>query len=321
MFFQGLRGIFEPKKNNKKGSPLSRKFLVFSILFLAAFLLLAAWPGLASGQAYYFLRLGRLVTAFLTGSGLALTAYFFQSLTRNPLTSEYTLGVSAASAFFAGLGLVAGFSPAFSGVLGGVGFSFLLFFAAAKRLKSSSLILLGIAFNIFFSSGLIFLNHLTAFKVSQSLSRYVFGGFSFYQIHEILALSLAFVFLAGALFFYAPRLVLISVSEVYEEILGKTFRRPLMVLVLLSGVFISLASAYAGPVPFFALLWANLGRKIFKGNPFKTLFFCATGGGAALAGLDTVSRLLSPVEEIPLGISVALLGLPFLFVLLLKEKP
>lgn len=292
-----------------------------SLLFLVGALFLLAYPGIVMETPFYFLRLSRVFMAFLIGSGLSLTAWFFQSITRNPLTSEYTLGVSAAATFFAGLGFLLGFSSLTWGVMGGVGFSFFLFFVLFKKLSSNALILLGIAFNIFFSSGLMFFNYLTSFKISQNLSRWIFGGFSFYQPHELFLVFMVFLLLIVALFYFAPKIILISVSEIYEEILHKNFKKAFMVLVFLSGVFISLASAYAGPIPFFALLWAHLGRKIFKGNPFKTLIFCGAGGGFILALLDSLSRMINPIEEIPVGISVALFSLPFLFFILLKEKP
>jgi len=293
---------------------------ILFLLFLIGILFLLAYPGIVMQKEIYFLRLSRVTMAFLIGSGLSLTTWFFQSITRNPLTSEYTLGVSAAATFFAGLGFLLGFSSLTWGVMGGVGFSFFLFFVLFKKFSSGSLILLGIAFNIFFSSGLMFFNYLTSFKISQNLSRWIFGGFSFYQPQEILVVFLIFLLLILALFYFAPKIVLLSVSEIYEEFLYKSFKKAFMILVFLSGIFISLASAYAGPIPFFALLWAHLGRKIFKGNPFKTLVFCGGGGGLVLAFLDSASRIINPIEEIPVGLSVALFSLPFLFFVLLKEK-
>lgn len=258
--------------------------------------------------------------AFFTGAGICLTAYLLQNLTRNPLTSEYTLGISAGASFFASLGLILSLSPILFSLMGGVGITFLLFFALKGKIKGTSLILLGIVLNIAFSSGISFINFLTAFKSSQSLSRWIFGGFSFYRWEE--------VFIVGALAILTlilcirenPRLTLISISETYEEILGKAFKKKILLLLILSGSFISVSTTFAGPIPFYALLVANFIRQSLGGNPLGGIMVSFTAGGFILAALDTLSRLISPIEEIPLGVITGLAGIPFMTLLLWKER-
>jgi iron complex transport system permease protein len=82
-------------------------------------------------------------------------------------------------------------------------------------------------------------------------------------------------------------------------------------------VLISVITTYAGPIPFYALLAANLIRSIFRGNPQKSILYGFFGGGTVLALLDHISRLVSPVEVVPLGVITGIAGIPFLFFLLL----
>ena len=287
--------------------------------FFLPFILL--YPLIGLDSSFYLLRLSRVLTAFFVGGGLCLLTLNLQNITRNPLASEYTLGISAGASFTASLGLILGFSPAFFGMLGGIGSTLLLFFFLRKKLKSSSLILFGILLNVFFSSGIYFLNYLTSFKVSQSLSRWVFGGFSFYSFQEVVLISFsAFVLLVFSLREH-PKIALLGIAEIYEEILGRAFRKKLFLLFLLIGFFITLSITLSGPLPFFALLFANFFRLATKGNPVKHILFSFFGGGFFLTTLDTFGRWINPLEEIPIGIITGILGLPFMAFLIFKEKP
>jgi iron complex transport system permease protein len=318
-YFAQQSFLDNPDKNSNRVRFLKKMRNVFILGFLlSGVLLLVFLPEVKSAaHNFYYLRLTRTIMAFLTGAGLTLATYTLQSLTRNPLTSEYTLGISAAASFFASLGFLIKVSPVLFSLAGGILITLFLFLMVRKKLRGSSLILLGIALNIFFASGISFLNYLTSFKVSQSLSRWIFGGLSFYEWHEV-GITAAVVFL---LFFLIrsqnPKITLISISEIYEEILGRKFKNKYLLILILCGVLISVITTYAGPIPFYALLAANLIRSIFRGNPQKSILYGFFGGGTVLALLDHISRLVSPVEVVPLGVITGIAGIPFLFFLLL----
>ncbi|MGM0501952.1 MAG: FecCD family ABC transporter permease, partial [Bacillota bacterium] len=52
------------------------------------------------------IRLPRVITALIAGSGLALAGAVMQSILRNPLGSPYTLGISHAAAFGAAFSII-----------------------------------------------------------------------------------------------------------------------------------------------------------------------------------------------------------------------
>lgn len=294
-----------------------------SWFFIASILLVLAFGTLFLNgykTEFFLFRLSRVLMVFFSGAGLCLCAYLFQSLSRNPLSSEYTLGITAASSFLAGVGLLLKFSPVIFSVVGGVSATFLLFLFSSKKNKGDALILAGIALNIVFAAGLSFLNYLSSFKISLSLSRWIFGGFSYYSFNEVFVVAILALGLFITLLFSAPKLLLISISSEYEEILGKKFKLQYLLLLGFSGFFISFVTAFAGPVPFFALLMANLLRFLFKGEPLSTLFSCFFAGGSFLVFLDFTSRSILSSEELPIGILTGILGLPLLFFLLFSKK-
>ncbi|PKL14899.1 MAG: hypothetical protein CVV50_01970, partial [Spirochaetae bacterium HGW-Spirochaetae-6] len=200
------------------------------------------------------------------------------------------------------------------------GVTFLLFVLLRKKLSGTLLILLGIILNIFFAAGITFLNYLTSFKVSQALERWIFGGLSFYTFEEVALVGVFALAVFGYGMALLPRLTLVSISEIYETLLGRRFRIQAQGLLLLIGVFISLVTTYTGPIPFLGLLLANFIRFSLKGKPITSFILSFLAGGCLLAWLDTLLRLLWPLEEMPLGIVIGILGLPFLIVLLFQQR-
>lgn len=303
----------------KKGKISGLVFLW--LMAIALVLCLTSFIGLSGWDASLFpLRLSRGLMAFLTGAGLCLVTYVLQNFTRNPLTSEYTLGISAASSFFASLGFILGASPIAFSLFGGVGVTFLLFSVARKRVRGNALVLLGIALNIVFASGISFFNYLTGFKSSQSLSRWIFGGFSFFVWEEVAVMGFLVLVMLVLFLWKHPQITLISISESYEEILGKRFQKYYFIILFMAGFFISISTTLSGPIPFFALLMVSFLRHILRGHPVKTIWLNFTLGGLFLLLLDFGARQLRPVEEIPLGVLTGLLGVPFLLILFFQKR-
>ena len=74
--------------------------------------LLGSHPGSMEAQVIFTIRLPRLVAACVAGWALAVAGLVFQALLRNPLASEYTLGVSSGAALGAvGAALIHATSP------------------------------------------------------------------------------------------------------------------------------------------------------------------------------------------------------------------
>jgi len=272
----------------------------------------------ASSLLIYKLRLTRVIFVFLVGSGISIISFILQSLTRTPLASEYTLGISSGVAFFASIAYILDLNPLFFSIIGGISITTLLVIFIRKRLGSNSFVLIGISLSIFFGSGISFINYITSFKSSQVLSRWIFGSFSFYSWCEIITLIIMYIFLIISFYFYLPKIILISISPVYEEILGKNFKTQITFMVFIIGIFISFLSTFVGPVPFFGLVVSNIIRIIFKSNMIYT-FFSLIASGSVLVLLDFISKNLLIFEELPIGILTGIVCLPLVLVSIKKS--
>ena len=129
---------------NAAGSRAKRQvaiFIVLAVLGVVAVLLSLSWSsvGIPVGQVLTILvggeadrgtwetivmdiRLPRVLTAILVGTGLGLAGLQMQTVFRNPLASPFTLGVSSGASL--GVALVILVSPTSAEVFSGVGSSF-----------------------------------------------------------------------------------------------------------------------------------------------------------------------------------------------------
>lgn len=79
--------------------------------FLQVFKAVSAWAGgrlgegedAAADKIIVLMRLPRIVIAVVAGTGLSVSGAAMQAVTRNPLVSPFTMGISSASAFGASL--------------------------------------------------------------------------------------------------------------------------------------------------------------------------------------------------------------------------
>lgn len=118
---------------------------------------------------FWRIRVPRVLTAFLAGSGLALGGMAFQALFRNPLATPFTLGVSGGAAFGAALYMRLGIAFTFLGIPGGNWAAFagaalviaLVYGLTRARggFTTPTLLLAGVALSFFLSSMILALQY------------------------------------------------------------------------------------------------------------------------------------------------------------------
>src|SRR5947209_16586861 len=103
-------------------------------------------------QVIFTIRLPRLAAACIAGWALAISGLVFQSLLRNPLASEYTLGVSSGAALGAVIAallhLPSPLATPLAAFLGAVATILIVLFLARARLafETNAAIMIGVIF-------------------------------------------------------------------------------------------------------------------------------------------------------------------------------
>jgi iron complex transport system permease protein len=264
------------------------------------------------------LRLGRVLSAFVTGATLALAGVMMQALLRNPLADPYVLGVSGGAAvgalasmlFFTAVWMidVAAFAGAISVAL-------LLFLLAHRDLRNGVvdgnapfLLLTG----VIVASGCGALVTLMLSIAPDNRLR----GMVFWLIGDLSGTQLRWMpwmVLAGALIFSTRAARAINVVALHAETAATLGIR---VAALRQGLFVSAALltatavSNAGSIGFVGLIVPHACR-FALGPDHRLLLPAATiVGGTFLVLADTLARTIVAPQQLPVGVITALIGVP-----------
>src|SRR5688572_26269993 len=147
----------------------------------------ALTPGSLDHDAFWQVRVPRVLSAAVVGAALGASGCVFQAVLRNPLAEPYTLGVSSGAALAAVIAIRLGFDSALAGT--GVGVAALagsaLTVAAVwqlgrvgSALPPATLLLGGITVSMFCASASMLVQHTADFVGINRMLRWMMGGFS-----------------------------------------------------------------------------------------------------------------------------------------------
>ncbi|MEL7140405.1 MAG: iron chelate uptake ABC transporter family permease subunit, partial [Pseudomonadota bacterium] len=93
-----------------------------------------------------------------------------------------------------------------------------------------------------------------------------------------------------------------------------------LAVVLGTAASVGAATAVAGAIGFVGLVVPHLLRPLVGGRPSRLLLASALGGAAMLLAADIAVRLVTPGQELKLGVLTALVGAPFFLWLILSRR-
>ncbi|NLU78430.1 iron ABC transporter permease [Micromonospora sp. HNM0581] len=272
-------------------------------------------------------RLPRVLLGMLVGAGLAACGVALQAMVRNVLADPYLLGINsgassgAAAAILFGAGATFGqYALSSSAFLGALSASLLVFLIARSggRVTSVRLLLSGVAVGYVLyatTSFLIFASG--SAEGARSVMFWLLGSLGLARWNALLLVAAVAL---GSMITYLTvvgrRLDVLAIGDETAHTLGVSpgrFRLRLLVLVSLGvGVLVSAA----GSIGFVGLVVPHLARRIVGAPHVRVVPVAALLGAILLVWADVLARMLLSPQEIPIGIVTALLGAPFLLVLI-----
>ena len=287
-------------------------------------------PDSLQNSIFFELRLPRVVFAFFAGSILALSGLLFQTLFRNALMTPYTLGISSGAVLGAGVAIKLGlgslaFGIAAISIFGFLGamLTILLLIYLAKFLKNShyeSILLLGIALSLFYTSALMVLFYLGSAMQNDILLRFTMGSLSVIGwLHPITITAIGFI-LFLTIYLYRYELQLLSISDESATLRGVNTKRVTLVLLIVSSFAIGTLVSISGPIGFVGLIVPHIVAKLHPVTVNKRILKTALFGGFFLVFCDTLTRALQTQSELPIGIVTALIGGPFFIYLIISKN-
>ncbi len=311
--------------------PVDPATVVSVLAGLPAALLDGGWSQLSAGlgidAAVVQSRIPRTLTAVLAGAGLAVAGAGMQGVSRNPLGDPGLLGLTAGASCAVVLGIgwlgvvatwqLTALALAGSGVAAALVFGSSLLGGGSPT--PAGLVLSGAAVNAGF----------TALTTSVVLSLpAVLDRFRFWSIGSVARAESTDLTAVAPLVLLGVLLVLGGSSGLNAMALGDELAHGLgvdlglqRVLVFVGVVLLAgSATALAGPIVFVGLLVPHAVRRLLGGDYRWIVLFSAVLGPVLLLLADVLGRVLTPPQEIHVGVTTVVLGVPVLLVLLRRGR-
>lgn len=273
------------------------------------------------GSIVWYMRLPRVLIAYVVGGALAVSGTVMQSVLKNPLASSYTLGVSSGASLGAALIIITGYiAPIVGGfTLPAVGLIFGLLtvyisigFSARmdKNLENNTIILVGMIFSLFINGCLTLLISLNKESVSR-LTFWQMGSFSSQKWSNLWILLPIVTIGVLILEKYSRELDIMTFGEEQALTIGVETQRVKWVLLGVSAAITGSAISFVGVIGFIDLIAPHVVRKIFGPSHKIAIPMSFIFGGSFMVICDLAARTIASPSELPVGAITALIGAPF----------
>ncbi len=267
---------------------------------------------------FWQLRFPRTIAAFVCGGLLALAGSLMQLLLQNPLADPYALGISSGAALITLLLMLAGVSDMW--LSGGAWLGSLLtivlilFVTRKQQFHPHTLLLAGIALACGFSACISCILLLSPAANLHSMLFWLTGDLNAVRFPWFALIVLAGGFIICLIL--APGLNLLGRDEKEAKALGLPAATYRLVLYLLTSLFTASAVTLAGCIGFVGLIVPHITRRLTGFDHRIMLPVALLLGGSLLTLADTLARSLFAPQELPVGMMMALIGVPvFIWIL------
>lgn len=282
-----------------------------------------------SNLALFSFRLPRLCLAVLVGIGMGVSGVVMQNLLHNDLASPGTLGVSDGSGLFVTL-YVALLKTSNSNplllpilaLLGGLLSSVLIFLLSYRRKKSVSptrMIMTGVAMSSAYGAIGTFLMYILDQNQIEFLQRWQSGELWGTDWSYISVFSVWLVLFVGVIYSRSRSLNAIGLGYDVARGLGVGVTKEFLLLAFSAVALSSASVAFGGNFFFLGLIAPHIAKRLV-GEDSRVLFPASGILGAILILLsDMVVMGIDVFANIPTGIVVSILSVPYFVYLLLRK--
>lgn len=282
-------------------------------------------------------RLPQTLTALLAGAALSVSGLQMQTLFRNALAGPSVLGISSGASL--GVAIIIlfmegalGISLHQMGMLGNIGVSLAAFLGsmsvlviimlAAKRVNSNTvLLIIGVMLGY---AGASIVGVLKFYANQADLKTYVIwglGSFANISVAQLpfFLISIVVLLLASLLLIKPMNLYLLG--EKYAQNLGVNIKQTRFLLITLSGLLVSITTAFTGPIAFLGLAIPHVTRNFYCTSDHKKLLPLTILIGAIVALLcNLIARMPGFDGALPINTITSIIGAPVVIWVILKQR-
>jgi len=312
----------------------SKEIILLLLLVLFAVILLGVFKGavnipfsellLKDNQPILYLRISRIFIAVVAGSGLAVSGIVLQAILRNSLAEPYLLGTSSGAGLGAVVAIAIGISRLYLPIVAFTGavLSVILVYSLARennKIPEQSLILSGVIVSIALSAIIVFLISMSGNEALHGITWWLWGSLQVSDLKLLLTVSLVVFLGIAGIYVFSQDLNAISIGEEEAIHLGIEVESVKKILILITSLITASLVCLCGIIGFVGLMIPHMMRLVVGPNHKILIPATCLAAGIFMVACDTLSRVILPPIEIPIGVITAIIGAPA-FMFLLKRK-
>ncbi|MGO3108918.1 MAG: ABC transporter permease [Sphingobacterium sp.] len=269
-------------------------------------------------------RVPRTVALILIGAGMSIAGFVLQQLSQNRFVSPTTSGAleAAKMGILVALMVLPQSSLSVRMVLAVLftfvtSFVFILFISKIKLRSSIFIPLVGLMFSGILSA----ISTFFAYKngIVQNTQEWLLGDFSSVMQgqYEGIYIILPAVLLISI---FAQRITIAGMGESFARNLGISYNGVVCIGLFTVSIVVSSSVITVGAIPFLGLIIPNMVVILFGDNLRKNLPIIAYVGAVFLLICDLIGRVLVYPYEVPIGMTVGIIGGIIFLVLIFKKQ-
>lgn len=281
-------------------------------------------------------RLPRIVIAGLVGLALGIAGAVIQGVTRNGLADSGILGINAGAGtaivifmfFFQGKYIGAGsdwlsiMSVPLFGLVGGILAALIIFLISWKNgsIDTSRFLLTGIAIGSAFGALSLYISLKMKSSDFEMATVWISGSIYSANWKYIVAMLPWLIILLPIIMRKAYLLDLFQLEQTSIKSLGISVEKETSILLLSSIGLVSACVSVSGNIGFIGLMSPHIAKHLVGITHKHVLPVCGVIGSFLVIASDYIAKTVFAPAELPVGIVISIIGVPYFLYLLIKEK-
>ena len=269
-------------------------------------------------------RLPRLMGILIAGMSMGIAGLIMQQLSKNKFVSPTTAGTLDSARFGVLISLML-FTSASPLLKIGISFAFALlgtfiFMKILENIQFKDPVFIPLV-GLMFGSIITSLSTFFAYKndLIQNMTSWMQGDFSMIMSgnYELLFVSIPTLIIA---YMFANRFTIAGMGEEFAKNLGLNYRQVVNVGLIITALVTASVVLSVGVIPFLGLIIPNI-VTIYQGDHLKNnLLHTAALGALFVLACDIIGRIIIYPYEIPINLTVGVIGSGIFLYLLLRRK-
>lgn len=262
-------------------------------------------------------RLPRMLLGFIVGVSLAVSGALIQGVVKNELASPDVIGITKGASLTAVIVIMLFpsaplFLLPFSSFIGALIISIFLTILISKfNVKGSRLALIGLAIGAICTAIVQFLLIRNPMDANTALV-WLTGSLYGHDLADVGIVLPWFIIVLPFIIYFSRKLDILALGDDVATGLGAKVQGIKMLLLFLAVVLAGSSIAVVGGLSFLGLISPHIARSIVGHKYIHVICMSGLVGAIILLISDSLSRGIHPPLDIPVGVIVAIVGVPYL---------